>query len=63
MNWLKEIKQHFGLTQKSLSEITEIPKSTIEAWERGTREPPVWLPKMIRCYLEVNQDKIDSGKK
>mgnify|MGYP001095288531 CR=1 FL=1 len=51
MNWLKELKSRFNLTQKSFSEITGIPKSTVEAWERGTRQSPEWLPKMIECYL------------
>lgn len=54
MNWIKELKQQYHLTQKVLSEITGIPKSTIEAWERGTRTPPEWLPKMIECYVNVN---------
>ncbi len=57
MNWLKELKTRFGLTQKELSEFSGIPKSTIEAWERGTRTPPEWLPKMIESYLSANIGK------
>ncbi len=54
MNWLKELKNRFDMTQKEMSEFLGIPKSTIEAWERGTRTPPEWLPKMIECYLNAN---------
>lgn len=52
MNIIKGIRQRFGLTQKSFSEITGIPKRTIESWEEEQRTPPEWLPKMIECYLE-----------
>ncbi len=55
MNEIKEIRQKFGLTQKRFSEITGIPKRTIENWEGGQRTPPDWLPKMIRCFLETEQ--------
>lgn len=61
MNWLKEIKVRFGLTQQKLSDVTSIPKSTIEAWERGTRKPPEWLPKMIEAYLNETVNKNQSS--
>lgn len=51
MNWFKELKVRYRLTQQKFSDITGIPKSTVEAWERGTRNPPEWLPKMIEAYL------------
>ncbi|MCM1419582.1 MAG: helix-turn-helix domain-containing protein [Roseburia sp.] len=51
MNWFKELKTRYHLTQQKFSDITGIPKSTVEAWERGTRNPPEWLPKMIEAYL------------
>lgn len=51
MNEIKEMRQKFNLTQKQFSEITGIPKRTIENWEEGKRTPPEWLPKMIECYL------------
>ncbi len=63
MSEIKEMRQKYGLTQKQFSEITGIPKRTVESWEEEKRTPPEWLPKMIWCYLEVNQDKIDSDPK
>lgn len=52
MNVIKEMRQKFGLTQKQFSEITGIPKRSIESWEEEKRNPPEWLPKMIEAYLE-----------
>lgn len=48
---IKEMRKKYELTQKQFSEITGIPKRTVESWEEETRTPPVWLPKMIDCYL------------
>lgn len=63
MNWLKELKQRFNLTQHEFSLLTDIPKSTVEAWERGTRIPPAWLPKMIEAYLvSTNSNQIYAAK-
>lgn len=49
---MTEIRKAHGLTQQKMSDITGIPKSTIEAWDRGTRKPPKWLPKMVDAYLK-----------
>lgn len=54
---IKEIRQNFGYTQKQFSEITGIPKRTVEDWEAERRNPPEWLPKMIECYLINNEDE------
>ncbi len=53
-NKIKALREKFELTQKAFSEITGIPKRTIESWEEEKRTPPEWLPKMIECYLENN---------
>jgi predicted nucleotidyltransferase len=49
---LKETRTAYGLTQKELSELTEIPLRTIENWESGTRLPSPWVEKMIASYLK-----------
>ncbi len=49
---MTDIRKRYGLTQKQMSEVTGIPKPTIEAWDRGTRTPPEWLPKMVEAFLE-----------
>ncbi len=54
MNVIKEMRKKYGLTQKQFSEITGIPKRTVESWEEEKRNPPEWLPKMIEVYLKKN---------
>ncbi len=54
---IKEMRKKYGLTQKAFSELTGIPKRTIESWEGGQRNPPEWLPKMIESYLSANVEK------
>lgn len=49
---LKETRTTYGLTQKELSEITEIPLRTIENWEMGARTPSPWIEKMIVSHLK-----------
>lgn len=63
MNEIKEMRQKYGLTQKQFSEVTGIPKRTIENWEGGQRTPPEWLPKMIKCYLEINKNVFNLDTK
>lgn len=55
MNDIKSMRKKFELTQKQFSEVTGIPKRTIEDWETEKRHPPEWLPKMIETYLEKNR--------
>lgn len=50
---IKRIRAEYQLTQKQLSELTGIPRRTIEDWETGKRNPPDWLPKMLAAYLST----------
>ncbi|MFA7055816.1 MAG: helix-turn-helix domain-containing protein [Acholeplasmataceae bacterium] len=49
---IKEARMEYGLTQKDLSEITDIPLRTIENWESGKRTPSPWVEKMVFGYLK-----------
>jgi len=49
---IKEARAEYGLTQKELSEITNIPLRTIENWESGKRTPSPWVEKMVYSYLK-----------
>lgn len=40
-----------GMTQEQLADFLEIPKRTIEDWERGTRTPPSYVAVLIRYRL------------
>ncbi len=53
MDWIiKEARAEYGLTQKDLSEITDIPLRTIENWESGKRTPSPWVEKLVYSYLK-----------
>ena len=50
MNFSEELKTariSVGWTQKMLSDKFEIPKRTIEDWERGIRVPPSYVQKLL----------------
>lgn len=49
---LKEERVEYGITQKELSEITDIPLRTIENWESGKRHPSKWVEKLLKSYLK-----------
>lgn len=44
---IKEARISARLTQKQMSDLLDIPKRTIEDWERGTRTPPRYVEKLI----------------
>ena len=49
---IKEIRERYNLTQEKLSELTGIPKRTIENWESGNRKPADYIPGLIQARLE-----------
>lgn len=55
---LKAAKKAAGLTQAQMSELMEIPKRTIEDWERGIYIPPEYVQRFVLKELE----KIASKK-
>lgn len=57
---LKEKRQEYMITQKQLSELTDIPLRTIENWESGKRKPSPWVEKLIQAYL-TQYPKNDQG--
>ena len=51
---VKELRNHYHLTQQKLSEITGIPVRTIENWETDNRKPPPYIPGLIQAKLELD---------
>lgn len=49
---LKIARKNAGLTQKAMSEQLEIPKRTIEDWERNIFEPAPWIQKLVLDKLK-----------
>ena len=50
---IKEARQMAGLTQKRMSELLLIPLRTIENWESGKRNPPLWAENLIVEKLQM----------
>lgn len=46
-NPIKAARKSVGITQRTLSELLEIPIRTIEDWDRGKRNPPRYVEKLI----------------
>ena len=44
---LKESRGAAGLTQQAMADRMEIPKRTIEDWERGIRTPPAYVQRFV----------------
>lgn len=62
---IKEARLEYKLTQKDMSEITQIPLRTIENWETGKRKPSPWVEKLVIDYLHqypVNDNGIVTEK-
>lgn len=57
---IKELRDMLGLTQKAFGEKYNIPKRTIENWESGERECPVyvlqWLDRAVKSYKKWSEN-------
>ncbi len=49
---LKAARKEAGLTQKTLSEVSEIPRRTIEDWERGIITPAPYVQKLVLEWIK-----------
>ena len=49
---IKELRQLSKMTQKEFSEYFNIPKRSIENWEGGKRECPVYLVELMEYKLK-----------
>lgn len=56
----KEVRKLSGMTQKEFAEYFEIPKRTIEDWDRGASKCPVYLLNLIEYKLK-NENITNEG--
>lgn len=49
---IKETRAEYNLTQQELSDLTSIPKRTIENWESEKRQPSPWVEKLVDSYIK-----------
>lgn len=48
---IKELRKSMGLTQSQFAEKFDIPVRTLQQWEQGRSEPPVYVIKMMSYIL------------
>lgn len=58
-NPIKQARQAAGLTQQQMSDILEIPKRTIEEWDRGQNYPRKWVEKLLLEKLQTMRKDED----
>lgn len=49
---IKEIRQLIDMTQKEFGEYLNIPIRTLEDWERGVRNPPIYVIELINYKIK-----------
>jgi DNA-binding transcriptional regulator YiaG len=57
VNEIRKARLAAGLTQKSMSNLLEIPKRTIEDWETGRRQCPLYVKRFVLKELELLKSK------
>ena len=55
-NPIKQLRTQYGVTQLKLSQITGIPKRSIENWEEGLRKPKPYMIEMIKTSLKNHKE-------
>ena len=48
---IKALRERHRLSRRAFCDIFEIPYLTVQSWELGLRECPVWVYKMIEFIL------------
>lgn len=54
---VKEIRTLTGLSQARFAERYEIPKRTLEKWEQGETNPPLYLVKLLERVVREDYKK------
>ena len=50
---IKSIRAEAGMTQAQFCEYFDIPRHTLEDWERGKRKPPEYLVRLLVYRLSM----------
>lgn len=59
MNYIKQIREEKGITRPQLSELSGVPKRTIDDWENNRRNPrDVYQLKKIADALGVHIENL-----
>ena len=61
-NKIKELRELTGMNRKEFCEYFKIPYRTVTEWERGTRNAPDYVLRLLSYYIKMEQVKKDSEK-
>ena len=61
-NRLQEVRLKNNLTAEQLSQIVNIPVSTLGSYERGTRQPPIELLQFYIEHFRIDGTWLITGK-
>ena len=50
---IKKMRKDSSMTQKAFAEYFEVPRRTLEDWERGIRKPPEYLVRLMAYKLRM----------
>lgn len=57
-----KIRGNTGMNRKEFAEYLQIPYRTVQDWELGKRQAPVYVYKLIREKMERDFPKRENGK-
>lgn len=49
---LKKARAEAGITQTQMFELIGVPRRTVQDWERGLKEPPSYVQRLLLKELE-----------
>ena len=54
---IKMLREKTGMTRKEFCDYINIPYRTVTEWERGTRNAPDYVLRLLSYYIEMEQLK------
>ena len=52
---IKKLREQTGMNRKEFCEYLDIPYRTVTEWERGTRNAPDYVLRLISYYIEMHK--------
>ncbi len=56
---IKELREMTGMNRKEFCECMHIPYQTVTDWERGQRQAPEYVLRLLEYYVRMNMLKAD----
>lgn len=59
---IKELRKKSGMNRREFCDLLNIPYRTVTDWERGEREAPEYVLRLISYYIEMEKLKKKTDK-